>query len=203
MAKYDIKHVCGHTSVKQLFGPDRGRQATIKRLETVPCWDCVRLIEIDQAEAHAERHGLPELIGSDKQISWALVLRHKSLVMIERVRAAHDWPADAPIAIPDAVAFAPGETTTSAALVAQLRRQDAATWWIDHARQVTEAGTPLNMMTGRGGISERAFVVQLFRDCVGLDRPTIDQMVNSGDPMTMMRAVVGHESRRERARRSG
>lgn len=205
MAKYDVRHICGHTSVKQLYGNDRGRQATLAYLRTVPCWECLRLIEIDQAEAHADREGLPALIGSDKQISWALVLRHKSLVMIERVATKEGWDREAAVPVPEPVNFAPDETTTITALVDQLRRRDIAKWWIDHTRDVSQAGKPQDIGGGwKVDIqSEYEFVLQLFRDSLGLDRPTAAQKVASGDLQQMMGAVIGYERHRNRARRSG
>jgi len=40
MAKYDVEHSCGHTSVQQLYGPGKDRESRIEWLSGRPCVDC-------------------------------------------------------------------------------------------------------------------------------------------------------------------
>lgn len=80
MAKYDVKHACGHTREYQLFGKNSERERKIEWLATQDCPDC-------RAAAEARRRDETiagtifepvvnvELTGSEKQIAWAKSIR--------------------------------------------------------------------------------------------------------------------------------
>lgn len=82
MAKYDVRHSCGHTQTHQLYGPGRDRESKINWLETTLCSDCWRAEQEKQrtAENAAAKDantaaGSVPLIGSEKQIAWAETIR--------------------------------------------------------------------------------------------------------------------------------
>jgi hypothetical protein len=79
MAKYTITHECGHTEEVALFGKSSERDRRIKWLESQPCRECLRNVEIDQAKSQGEEFGLPNLTGSDKQIAWAITIRARKV----------------------------------------------------------------------------------------------------------------------------
>lgn len=201
MAKYDVTYVCGHTvyNAVQLFGPDVQRQRTLAYLREQPCRDCLRRIDEERAAEHAAKHGLPPIVGSDKQIAWATVLRYQALVLIDRVLTEHNVPPTTPIRVPEAMAF-PGEHMTVADALARLHAEDSARWWIDHAKGVTEAGKEIHLgggvKTGLGMLTEETFAAELLYAAVGVPEPTTAELAASGDPMAMMRAAIRGGTRR-------
>lgn len=73
--QYIVKHSCGHEETANLTGSSRDRERRLAWLESQPCRAC-------QEEAAAKRNkekekelGLPDLEGSEKQISWATTIR--------------------------------------------------------------------------------------------------------------------------------
>lgn len=92
MAKYTIKHTCGHESTANIIGHYTHREATINRLESRICDACYKAqqdekckAEFEQAQIVAETMGLPALTGTPKQIQWAETLRTD---MLERAQIA-------------------------------------------------------------------------------------------------------------------
>ena len=83
MAKYDVTFSCGHTETIQLFGKETDRQRKIKWYEEhCVCSSCykkqqeeARKAAAEKAAAEASKLGLPELIGTPKQIAWAEEIR--------------------------------------------------------------------------------------------------------------------------------
>lgn len=122
MAWYDIEHICGHTSERQIYGPNvRGeREQRAKRFGEQACPACLQH-ERDKgnrvAAAQAEREGWPALTGSAKQIAWAQTVRAGAVDdLAQRVKAAY--------------AATPALIATATALLVGHSRD--ATWWIDH-----------------------------------------------------------------------
>ena len=85
MAKYLITHICGHEEKQQIFGTNTHgeRQRKADWLASTLCSTCYkaerdaqRKAEIAETEA---ANALPELVGSEKQISWAKDIRQKML----------------------------------------------------------------------------------------------------------------------------
>ena len=71
MAKYDIKYVCGHEGTVNLFGPTKDRNRRVEWLHTVLCPECKKAEEEKARKEKEQELGLPDLIGSEKQIDWA------------------------------------------------------------------------------------------------------------------------------------
>lgn len=107
MAKYDITHTCGHTSIYNIVGKVADRDGKVSWLESKPCRDCERRAENEKAAATNSASGLPALTGSEKQIAWAESIRAEKAQSLTDMRAklaphAGDAQADAAIAVIDA-----------------------------------------------------------------------------------------------------
>lgn len=107
MAKYTVKFSCGHEGTVRLFGRSSERERKLKWLETQLCWDCQKAEqekkykeEAEKGKEFAEEMGLPELTGTEKQISWALAIREKKLIGAESYKEYnnfdifYDWLAN-------------------------------------------------------------------------------------------------------------
>lgn len=82
MAKYEIMHICGHTSIVNLFGQRNQRVWQMESLRKEKCPDCkkIELEEINKKAAEENaKLGLPQLEGTEKQIFWAESIRKKML----------------------------------------------------------------------------------------------------------------------------
>lgn len=97
MGKYDVKYSCGHSGVVELFGKMSDRESKIKWLESGICPDCYRKEQeaLNAAKnAKAKEIGMPELIGTDKQITWAETIRRKfydrAIERFEKMEASAD-----------------------------------------------------------------------------------------------------------------
>lgn len=206
MAKYDVRHVCGHVQEHELFGPGPGRDRRRTGLATVPCRECRREDDWRRAVAYAEREELPALTGSDKQIAWAEVIRHETLVMIDRVvrsavaearrpGAPEIDPLALPVRVPPALKFSADEPDpTVGEVVDVLKRESRAHWWIEHAKDVSQAGRPIRLGRGAttewGMLTEQAFVREIVRLAAGLRRPTTADLAKSNRPEDLPRAVT-------------
>ena len=79
MAKYTIKYACGHEGTVDLFGKSKTREYEIKRLEKGDCPECEARLTAKENAAFAEERGLPELVGTERQVQWANTLRRTKL----------------------------------------------------------------------------------------------------------------------------
>ncbi len=75
MAKYLVKHICGHTVEHQLFGKLDERYRYLDYLATKVCDDCYRANRDAAADIAKTKRGLPDLTGTPKQIAWANTIR--------------------------------------------------------------------------------------------------------------------------------
>lgn len=97
MAYYNFTFSCGHEDSIQLFGKEKERQRKIEYFKEFGiCKKCYReKIEQYRAEAlskaieNAKIKSLPELKGSEKQITWALTIRDVFLEDIEKY--SNEW----------------------------------------------------------------------------------------------------------------
>lgn len=107
MAKYTVKFSCGHEGTVNLYGRASDRERKLKWLETQLCWDCQKAEqekkykeEAEEGKEFAKEMGLPELTGTEKQISWALSIRKRILIEAESYKkynnfdAFYDWLAN-------------------------------------------------------------------------------------------------------------
>lgn len=77
--KYEVKHICGHTREVTLFGPTRDREHKLEWMETILCPECQRAQAEQQERERTKEMGLPELTGTEKQVSWATTIRLEKL----------------------------------------------------------------------------------------------------------------------------
>lgn len=82
MAKYEVTYSCGHTGRVDLVGKGDYREWKLKSLASDLCPECykiqadkIRAENSAKAEKSAKEMELPDLIGTEKQIAWALTLR--------------------------------------------------------------------------------------------------------------------------------
>ena len=115
MAKYEIKHTCGHTSVQHIDGKSADQERKAEWFRARPCLECLRAEEIAEAKAGADAKGLPSLVGSPKQIAWAETIRGNKMQELDEELARNGALSDA------------GKTA-----VAKLHGIADAKWWIDN-----------------------------------------------------------------------
>lgn len=90
--KLPIKYKCGHTEKSDLSKVPPGKRKSRakfygQKFDCKKCFTSQQAADKDQAararaieaEAFGEEHSLPELDGSEKQIKWALIIRHETL----------------------------------------------------------------------------------------------------------------------------
>lgn len=91
MTKYTVAHVCGHEEIHELTaGSANRREFTAKRRATKPCSKCSReawQADVDSTNAYyallAAEHGLPDLVGTERQVPWAVGLRGELLDQVD------------------------------------------------------------------------------------------------------------------------
>lgn len=92
--KYDITYSCGHTETIQLFGRVRERERRILWLqEHGMCSECKNKAwqqererkNAEAAQASAEM-GLPDLLGTERQIAWAVTIRFEFVEHCEELK---------------------------------------------------------------------------------------------------------------------
>ena len=152
MAKYQITHACGHTSTAALFGKSNSRDYRISKLEQEICSDCWKSEQIKQDKLAAEKNatcGLPELLGSEKQILWSEKIRADKLALIDSMPTMPSFQIDAYWQLYvlygfmtedeiDAINESKTPFLTALELpilqkgFAALRAQTRAAWWIDN-----------------------------------------------------------------------
>jgi hypothetical protein len=116
--KYEVTYSCGHTDTVQLYGPNKDRERKLEWLKDRLCPACYKKLQeaqreakVKEAIAEAKESGLPELVGSEKQVSWALEIRHN---MLDGMSNANIIPAEYEI------------------LHAFVVKITDAKWWIEH-----------------------------------------------------------------------
>ena len=82
--EWDITHTCGHTVRKNLSDKPAGQRASTARwfAKNRQCPACEaeqRAAEDAELRAEAERDGMPELIGNDGAVRWAVRIRQEFL----------------------------------------------------------------------------------------------------------------------------
>ena len=119
MAQYDITYRCGHTDTVQIYGTNVHGER-----ESKAAWygtiDCPKCQAANTIKANKEE-GMADLEGSDKQIAWAESIRGKIMPQLDAERqgcADHGATAEQLAKIDTVLAW--------------LRGQKSAAWWIDH-----------------------------------------------------------------------
>jgi len=80
MAKYDITYSCGHSATIQLFGNLNDRKSKIEWLEAnALCPECCKRQHIGKLK------DVSDLIGTEKQVAWAAILRNDFFAEMEKL----------------------------------------------------------------------------------------------------------------------
>ncbi|MDD4472207.1 MAG: hypothetical protein PHT97_13755 [Methanoculleus sp.] len=132
MAKYSVTYACGHTGTVRLTGPTRTREWILKNKEQELCPDCYkaqleakREAERVAAAAEAAEQELPALVGTDKQVAWALTIRKKYLEVLDGVLQRRTVREDV-------------DTVLAQQAVESIQREPSAVWWIENGRNPSD-----------------------------------------------------------------
>lgn len=87
MAKYMVTHRCGHEVSHNLFGPGKERKSKLMWLAAQECRECYMKKQAEEAMKKSEEMGLPELVGSEKQIAWAVQIRVQKLQELDSIKS--------------------------------------------------------------------------------------------------------------------
>ena len=79
MANYTIVRACGHEAEVKVRGAMPTRERKLDRERQRICGRCAIEKQRSEAEVAAEAEELPALVGTPKQIAWAMTLRHQAL----------------------------------------------------------------------------------------------------------------------------
>lgn len=135
MAKWTIKHACGHDAVHHLSGSLKDRERKEQWLAEQVCPECRRAEQAqanEAAQAANAEAGLPALEGTPKQIAWAESIRAGYAEQIDQIKAR----LEAAGGLDTLRTQSPAEKV--AAFERQLLCMDAllqkasASWWIDN-----------------------------------------------------------------------
>ena len=85
-------HACGHPS--RYLSESQAARAMIAQWNLEDCGLCVRVARDVAAIQTAQEMGLPDLVGSDKQISWARSIREDARVMLCAYTDKHSTATD-------------------------------------------------------------------------------------------------------------
>lgn len=121
MSWQTLQFACGHSAEQQLYGPHHERDRHAEAAKNRLCPECYQAQttqrqaqQSEQARLFAAQSNLPALSGSEKQVAWAESIRAKAIESIDHL-------------------VIPAEKQASIApLIAWLRMQTEAKFWIDH-----------------------------------------------------------------------
>lgn len=138
MAWNEINYSCGHKGRVQLYGHHTARDSKKSWMERGVCPDCYRAqkeaerkMENELSAEKAKKAGLPELIGSEKQIAWAETIRKNALMSPKNTICPSEIfesknPDNEQRAIYSAVSAARS----------RLENERSAKWWIENRNSV-------------------------------------------------------------------
>ena len=135
MAWTTINYSCGHSGEQQMYGSHRDRDSKKAWMERGICPVCYRKQKEEEkamasqvAAEQAKAVGLPQLVGSEKQIAWAETIRKDALASTRNTLAPREMvPADK-LAAYDVLAKARKT----------LESEVSAKWWIDNRNTVNK-----------------------------------------------------------------
>ena len=136
MAIYTIDHKCGHRVEHNIVGPTDARQSRIEWLGTTLCAECYRAEQL--AQSHAATSDMVELVGTPRQVEWAITLRANIMQQLaaDRAKAAEMGHTASP--------------EVQAAIDAMVA-QTSAKFWIENAQSATWKSVAKRAITDGGG----------------------------------------------------
>ena len=126
MVTYNITYACGHEGSVRLTGPKRTREWIVSNKEKELCPDCYkkhleeeRAAEREAAQVAAKEQELPDLIGTEKQVNWAITIRAKYLEILADILQS--------VTIRDEI-----DPIVFQNVIESIQNETAASWWIDN-----------------------------------------------------------------------
>ena len=136
MALYTITHTCGHRVDHNIVGVGDTRQSRIEWLGTTLCAECYRSGQLAQSRAATSE--LVDLVGTPRQIEWAVALRANIMEQLA---------ADQTRAIELGHTALPEVQAAIDAMVAQA----SAKFWIENAQSTTWKSVAKRAIANAGG----------------------------------------------------
>jgi len=120
-----VKRTCGHLELVYVDGSAADRTRELRYQATKRCRECEHASVIEESE------GLPELIGSEAQVAWAMAVRLRYIELWVAAVEEGYGPVfrELPYMTEEAIAIA---DEVIDAVSNELFDQTAARWWIDH-----------------------------------------------------------------------
>lgn len=119
MARYDVKYACGCERTVNLYGKAADRERKVEWLATQICPDCLAKMAAEQMKEDAAANDFPELVGTPKQIEWAMTIRHRIIENNYLLDKLNREP------------YNEGERKMQIA-IAELLTETSAKWWIEN-----------------------------------------------------------------------
>lgn len=138
MAKWTIKHACGHDAVHHLSGSLKDRERKEAWMAEQVCPECRRAEQAqanEAAQAANAEAGLPALEGTPKQIAWAETIRAGIVQQVEQVRSKLAEAGGLDKLRADGPAEKIAALERQLACIEVLLGKTSASWWIDHRTQ--------------------------------------------------------------------
>lgn len=183
MSKYCITFSCGHEGTVNIIGKQSYREWRLKRYcEYGICEEC-RKKAIDEKNARmlaeAKEMGLPSLIGSDKQIPWAITIRQGFIESIETY------------------AFKNDECKVEYADTFQkiLEKETSARFWIDN-RDKSIVNLIKKEFERKGNLIDNSTIAELSKEemTISLDNVTHDGRVEVVVSDDLVKAIYERDS---------
>ncbi|RYF12061.1 MAG: hypothetical protein EOO77_18130 [Oxalobacteraceae bacterium] len=128
-----ITHACGHEQIHYLSGFASQQERKVRWLKTTKCRTCfVAAKQAEQAEAAARDSAaiaclnLPPLIGSDRQIAWATILRAGRLCALTASSGTEESGHQVCAAVVDAKWWIDHRSLSDTELLAEAERHAVA-----------------------------------------------------------------------------
>lgn len=134
MARYEVTRACGHIEYVALFGKHKDREWRLENIESQKlcreCWQAElerrRQDETAKAAAEARESGLPELVGTEKQVAWAERIRMTILAKLDELATNAARKRDE---LQERFGISLEEFD---AAVRAIQGKTSASWWIEH-----------------------------------------------------------------------
>lgn len=136
--KYDVTRICGHKQRINISGSDDRIKWMLNWYSNSPCPDCKIKADREKRLEYAEKIGMAELIGSEKQVNWAIKIRDGLMRQLTNDLAEMQSDMEK---ITDSAEY---EDWKNAYLKCSdayeaLCVEDRASWWIEHRDDDSDA----------------------------------------------------------------
>ena len=145
--KYVVTHSCGHEEEVNLVGSSRDRERKLAWLESQPCRACQEEAAAKRNKEREKELGLPDLEGSEKQISWATTIRLERFKELDefikacegsleagakKLKEAEEKGAEAVAMVEQKIARYEERLRKAMAALEVVSTMTDSHWWINH-----------------------------------------------------------------------